>query len=90
MKFSRQELLDILYENEGGKVIVNKVIEVSRWSLLYEFVFEKDGRTYMTEYREGSTEYQFEGPWDCETEVVCREVIAVEQTVIVYQPISAA
>lgn len=80
-KFSREYLMNELglpYEN----IIVNDIIDTSRWSVIHTIVFmDKDGKFYQTSYSEGATECQDERPWEYESEVECYEVELKEVTV---------
>ena len=72
-KFNKDYLvneLDLPY----GRVIVDKIIDTSRWSIIHEIVFEDNGKFYQTTYSEGATECQDERPWEYEDEVECYEV----------------
>ena len=72
-KFNKDYLvneLDLPY----GRVIVDKIIDMSRWSIIHEIVFEDNGKFYQTTYSEGATECQDERPWEYEDEVECYEV----------------
>ena len=84
MKLEQQKALDILYENEGGKVILDTVHGHSRWSVSHVLIVEIDGRFYRTRYSVGATEYQDESPWQYEKEVDFVEVEPKEITVIDY------
>lgn len=84
MKLEQQKALDILYENEGGKVILDTVHGHSRWSVSHVLIVEIDGRFYRTRYSVGATESQDESPWQDEEEVDFVEVEPKEITVIDY------
>jgi hypothetical protein len=87
--FTREELRDILWD-ETGKVILNRMVDQSRWSTHFRFVFkpEDEDKLYETDYSKGSTENQdSEGPWEYEDTVECVEVVAYERTVIDYKPV---
>lgn len=88
--FTRQELLDILYEdNEDSKIIKNEMYESGRWTTYYDFIFELDGKYYQTSYGRGSTECQDESPWEYDGDKIeCIEVEPYEKVVIDYQPVS--
>jgi hypothetical protein len=51
-----------------------RVIDTTRWSIIYEIVFEYDGKNYMTTCSVGATEQQYEEPWEFEDDVECTEV----------------
>jgi len=72
-KFSKDYLvneLDLPY----GRVITDKIVDTSRWSIIHEIVFEDNGKFYQTTYSEGATECQDERPWEYKDEIDCYEV----------------
>ncbi len=80
--FPRLTMLDILY-GECGKIISDTIVDKGRWTDHHELVFRWDDKLYITNYSEGSTEYQDGQPWEDQAEVVCFE--AEECTVISYR-----
>lgn len=81
MRFSKSFLQD-----EGGRTIEDKLVGHSRWSLIYERIFEWEGRFYKTQYRTGATESQDESPYEYDPdEIECPEVFPVEKVVTVYE-----
>ena len=84
MKLSRDKALDILYGNEGGEVILDEIVDTSRWSVHHDLVVKIDGKFYSAEYSVGATEYQNESPWQNENEVEFVEVEPKEVTTIKY------
>lgn len=71
--FSKDYLMDELdlpYDN----IIVDRIVNTTRWSIIHEIVFEDNGKFYMTTYSEGSTEIQDERPWEYDDEIECTEV----------------
>ena len=85
MRLIRDRMLDILYENEGGTVVRDRISGVSRWRVNHEFVFTVGDKFYRADYSEGTTEYQSEAPWDGQRQVECREVTPVERVVTMYE-----
>lgn len=86
--FTKDQLRRILW-NEEGTVVLNQMVDQSRWSTHFRFVFKPEGedKLYETTYSKGSTEQQdSEGPWEYEDEVECTEVVEVERVVIDYSP----
>ena len=78
---------EFLQEMEG-ETIQETIIDHSRWSVLYERVFEYEGKFYCTHYSVGATEQQDESPYEYEPdEIECQEVKPVEKLVIVYEVI---
>lgn len=81
MKFKKEFLQEM-----EGKTIQKTIIDHSRWSVLYERVFEYVGKLYCTHYSVGATEQQDEGPYEYEPdEIECQEVKPVEKLVIIYE-----
>jgi len=84
-EFSREflrEELDLPYS-----ALEERIIEVTRWSIQYEIVFEYEGKFYMTYYSEGATEMQDESPWEYDETVECTEVELKDVTVKKWVPI---
>lgn len=78
--FKKEEIFE---SNEGFwevNKLEDKIVGTSRWSLIHEVVFEKEGKFYKTTYSEGATEMQEEGPFEYETEIECVEVELREVT----------
>lgn len=67
-EFLREEL-GLPYE-----ALEKNIVENTRWSIVFEIVFEYEGKFWKTWYSEGATEYQDERPWEFEKEVKCYEV----------------
>lgn len=51
-----------------------KIIDTTRWSGIYELIFEYEGKYWRTHFSTGLTEMQDESPWEYEDEVECEEV----------------
>lgn len=64
--------LDLPYNDEIIKV--NEVVDTSRWSIIYELIFEHDGKFWRTSYSVGATESQDESAWEYDSTVECVEV----------------
>lgn len=77
-EFLREE---ILY-GSAAEILVNKVAEVTRWSIRYDLVFKYKGKYYSSYYAEGATEQQDEQPWEYDEPSVV-EVKPVEETVTI-------
>ena len=78
MKFKREELQRMAYEDsERLEIVERKISDSSRWSIHYSVVF-RDNETdkhYSSYYSVGATEYQDESPYEYESEEVeCQEV----------------
>ena len=78
---------DLVYdENTEAKIIEKNFIEHSRWSILYEIIFNYQDKFYESSYCVGATEYQEEDPYEYEgDEIECYEVQPVEKTVMDYE-----
>ena len=86
--FEKVYMSEVLWgDAEDAEIIVNEMIDNSRWSIHYNLIFKKDDKYYQTTYSRGATESQDEGPWEYEDEVECVEVEPYEKTVIDYRKI---
>lgn len=72
MKFKVDFLKDEL--DLPYSAIESKIIDNNRWSVIYEIIFEYNGKFYQTSYSTGATEMQDESPWEYESEIECDEV----------------
>jgi hypothetical protein len=70
-----------------GVVVSHRLVDHTRWSLVYEIVFKYEARLYRTTYRVGATEMQEEGPWEWSDKVEAEEVEAYQELVTVYRPV---
>ena len=78
----------LLYDlNLPSNAIEEKVVDVTRWSIVYEIIFKIEDKFYSTIYSTGATEQQCEGPWEYEDDIECTEVHEVEKIVKVWEPI---
>ena len=85
MKFLKEDLQALVWEDYDdtiwGVTEVN-LVESSRWSLIYEMIFQYDGKFYKTSYSRGATECQDERPYEYDSDVIeCAEVQPVQVTV---------
>lgn len=92
MKFSKQELKELCFEDETENFESIKVdlVDSSRWSLHYEQVFrdKRTGKLYQTTWSVGATESQDERPYEYDgDEIECQEVRAVEVVVTKYEKV---
>jgi len=90
VKFKKQDLIDLL-EGEDSPLteISNRIVDNSRWSIQYKLIFSFGGKFYKTHYSVGATEYQSERPFEYDPdEIECQEVVPVERTITVYEPVS--
>ena len=86
MKFTKQFLIDS--RDDSDATVYEKIIDVSRWTIMYERVFKHEGKFYMTEYSVGATEQQDELPYEYANDgIECDEVYPVEKTVTVYEKV---
>jgi hypothetical protein len=70
--FNKEFLINELDLPYGA--LERRIIDTSRWSNIYEIIFEYEGRHYKTTYSEGATERQDESPWEYDDDVECVEV----------------
>ena len=88
VKFTKEYMEEVLWgDAEGTEIIVNEIIDTSRWSNHYSLIFKKDDKYYRAYYSSGATEQQDERPWEYEDEVKCTEVEPYEKTVIDYKEV---
>jgi hypothetical protein len=82
--FSRTFLLNS-FDAADVEVMVNKTVDVGRWSVSYDYVFKYEGKFYSAPYSVGATEMQDEGPWEYDDDPVTVVIVEpVEVTVIEY------
>ncbi len=62
--------LGLSYDN----TIEEHIVDLDRWSAIYEIIFEYNGNFYRTRYAKGATELQDEQPWEYVDEILCEEV----------------
>ena len=88
-KFSIKFLKSVLYgDQDGAEIIVNKIVDTSRWAVQYELVFKYEDIYYQTYYSRGATEMQDEAPWEYDSDpVIVAVVVPVEVTVIQYKSV---
>lgn len=84
MLFDREFLIDRI---EGLEPIIeNCFLEQRRWYLLFQMVFEHEGKFYSSIYRTPATEIQENEPYQEHlTEIECPEVFPVQETITVYK-----
>ncbi len=94
MQLEKELLLSILNEDIDNDspwgLLENDIVDTSRWSVIYNLIIhnEETDKYYNTTYSCGATEYQDEGPWEYEGDLI--DVIEVEPkevTVIKYVPV---
>lgn len=73
-------------ENEI-KVISNEIVDKSRWTVQYELLVKIGEKFYRTFYERGATEYQDNGPWECDDKIELIEVEPREVKTIQYFPV---
>lgn len=82
------ERLGLPHECECGKVIENKIVGRSRWSIQHEVTFRLDdqqaGEAWRAYYSSPATESQYEPEPE---EYIATLVRAVEKVVTVYEPV---
>lgn len=77
--------LELPYNNDIIKS--NEICETTRWSIVYDLVFEYEGKNYLTCYSVGATESQDESPWEYDDEVECTEVEEKQVMVTSWEPV---
>ena len=86
--FTKDFLVDDLDLPDNDDIVkLRKMIDTSRWSILYSLVFEYEGKFYSTHYSVGATESQDEGPWEFEDNVECTEVVEQEYVATKWVPV---
>lgn len=78
MKFKKQDLQDMVYEDDGPlKRVEDKITDTSRWSVMHEVIFKDTatGKHYKSFYSVGATEQQDEAAYEyANKEEECFEV----------------
>ena len=72
---------------DSNDVVLDKIIDTTRWSEIHELIFVHEGKFWRTSYSQGLTEMQDESPWEHVTLVTCTEVQLVEKIVKVWQEV---
>ncbi|HUX78837.1 MAG TPA: hypothetical protein VMW10_03690 [Alphaproteobacteria bacterium] len=86
MKFKKEFLIDII---DTCDVVLNEVIDHSRWSMHYRMIFRHNNKYYESYYSVGATEQQDESPYEYDPdEIECDEVKQVEKVVIVWEKVN--
>jgi hypothetical protein len=80
VNFKKSDLLEL---DLPWSALEEKIIDQTRWSTIFEIIFEKGGKFYRTSYSKGSTECQSEEPWEYEDKVTCEEVQKITKTITV-------
>ncbi len=74
---------------EGGSIILDEIVDNSRWSIAHRLVVKFPGDpedvAWETSYSHGATEMQDESPWEYENEVTFDRVRLVEKTIKVWE-----
>jgi hypothetical protein len=67
------------------EVVSNDMVDQSRWSITHEVILRRrsDGKFFWTYYTVGATESQDHGMYE-DDDMVLKEVIPTEKTIIVY------
>ncbi len=76
--------------DEGVSIISDTIEGTRRWSTDHKLIVRIGAKVYQTSYSRGATEYQDETPWEHDTNVEFIEVVAVEKTIVVWEPIKNA
>ena len=88
LELTKDEARDIIWGDgpDDIELVVDDLIDTTRWSEVHNMVIKKDGRFYQDEYSVGATEMQDESPWEY-SEPNFTEVFPVEKTVIIYKAV---
>jgi hypothetical protein len=89
LKLTSEEAQHILYDDVDPpefKIIEDKMVDKSRWSIQYRLVVQRlaDGKFFADYYQRGATEYQDQQPWEFDKPNFT-EVFPVEKTITVYK-----
>ena len=88
MKFKKEFMERLAYgdiDASEGEVIVDEIVETTRWSEIHEIVFKVDGKFYASSNSRGLTEQQDESPYEYDPdEIECGEVVPKEVIKIKY------
>lgn len=84
--FTKQFMQEVVWnERDDVEVLVNKIVDVGRWSIAYELVFKYQDVCYASGYSRGATEQQDEAPFEFDDDMIeCTVVVPVEKKVIEY------
>ena len=76
----------ILGDSTEYRVIVDEIVENSRWSIIHEIVVQRknDNKFFKGSYSIGATECQDEKPYEYEPAQFV-EVVPVQKTITVYE-----
>lgn len=74
-------------EEKGYECISNEIVDKSRWTVQYELLVKIGEKFYRTFYERGATEYQDNGPWECDDKIELIEVEPREVKTIQYFPV---
>lgn len=89
--FDRNFLLGIIgwESNTGGEIILNEMIDHSRWSVHHRLIFKFEDKYWETSYSVGATESQDESPWEYDDDVIkCKQVEPKAVQTIQYVPVT--
>ena len=88
MKFKKEFLQGVVWDEEDVEIIEEKIIDTDRWTTRHSVVFRLDDKYYQTYYNQGATEQQDERPYEYdEDEIECDEVEPYEVAVIKYRKV---
>jgi hypothetical protein len=88
--FTKAQMLAILEgEDESAEVLRNEIVDTLRASVVYELIFKRDGKLYMTSYSIGTrgSRNEDEEPWENLSSVDCFEAEVYERTITDYRPV---
>lgn len=67
--------------------VESRIVDTTRWSIVYRIVVPYEGKFYITTYHTGATEYQDESAWQYDDEIELIEVQKVQKFVDVWEPV---
>lgn len=88
MTFAKEALLDKLGTRDE---VSDEVYDDSgRWSVIHEFIFLHEEKTYRTYFTMGATDQQDHAPFEYEDdEIECPEVHQVPTTVLTWEEVAS-
>ena len=82
MEFSAEVMLSIANDDTDEFIKVeDQIIDNERWTVTHEMIFQQisTGKFYRSYFRRGATEYQDEGPYEYDGDIItCKEVVKKE------------
>jgi hypothetical protein len=73
--------------DEGVEIISDEITSRTRWSVIHTLMVRIKGTVYEAYYSSGATECQDERPWEYSDTIGFTEMVEVEKTVKVWEPV---